>query len=74
MTKDIDKLIDDMEGNLAYYLDMDVYTPVKEELLGIAEHSLGIRKELFKNYVKVELEKLKTAIREHIETNFERKK
>ena len=73
MTKDIDKLIDDVKENLAYYLDMDVYIPVKEELAGIAQHSLGVRKELFKNYVSVELEKLKTAIREHIETNFERK-
>lgn len=73
MTKDIEKLIDDLKSNLAYYLDMDVYTPVKEELEGIAEHSLGVRKELFKNFVELELEKLKTEIREHIETNFERK-
>lgn len=66
MTKDIDKLIDDVKANLAYYLDDNVYIPVKEELIGI-EHSLGIRKELFKSYVDSELEKLKVAIKE--ETN-----
>ncbi len=73
MTKDIEKLIDDLKSNLAYYLDMDVYIPVKEELEGIAEHSLGARKELFKNYVSVELEKLKTEINKHIETNYIKK-
>lgn len=67
MTKDIDKLIDEVKANLAYYLDIDVYIPVKEELTGV-EHSLGIRKELFKSYVESELEKLKVSIREQIAT------
>jgi hypothetical protein len=64
MTKDIDMLINEVKQNLAYYLDMSVYIPVKEELIGV-EHSLGVRKELFKNYVDSELERLKTAIIEH---------
>jgi len=72
MTKDIDKLIDDAKANLAYYLDIDVYLPIKEELIGV-EHSLGIRKELFKNYVDLTLEKLKTEIKEQIKTNYDKK-
>lgn len=67
MTKDIDKLIDDVKSNLAYYLDIDVYLPVKEELIGI-DNSLGIRKELFKNYVETELEKLKVVLKEQMTT------
>ncbi len=68
MTKDIDKLIDDVKEDLAYYLDIDVYIPIKEELIGV-ENSLGIRKELFKNYVNSTLEKLKTDIKEQIKIN-----
>ena len=59
---DIDKFIDDMKQNLVYYLDHNVYLPVKEELVGI-EHSLGIRKDLFKEYLESELERLKVAIK-----------
>lgn len=73
MTKDIENLIDNVNADLAFYLDMEVYIPLKEELAGVAEHSLGVRKELFKNFVGMELEKLKLAIREYIETNFESK-
>ena len=61
MAKDIDRLINEVKQNLAYYLDTNVYMPVKEELIGV-EHSLGIRKELFKSYVDSELERLKTEI------------
>lgn len=68
MTKDIDRLVDEVKQNLAYYLDTSVYIPVKEELIGI-EHSLGSRKELFKSYIDSELERLKVAIIEHIATS-----
>ena len=67
MTKDISELVDEVKQNLAYYLDIDVYLPVKEELIGV-EHSLGIRKELFKSYVDSELERLKTKITEYMAT------
>lgn len=75
MTKDIDidKLIDEVKANLAYYLDANVYVPVKEELTGV-EHSLGIRKELFKSYVESELEKLKVAINEQMMASSDERK
>ncbi len=72
MTKDIDKLIDETKQNLAYYLDTNVYLPVKEELTGI-EHSLGIRKELFKSFVDSELERLKKEIKTQITDDTVRK-
>ena len=62
MTKDIDRLIDQVKANLAYYLDKSVYIPMKEELVGV-EHSLGVRKEMFKSYVESELERLKAEIK-----------
>ena len=62
MTKDIDELINEAKANLAYYLDTSVYMPVKEELIGV-EHSLGIRKEMFKSYIDTELERLKTELK-----------
>lgn len=65
MTKDIDKLVDEIKQNLAYYLDSNVYLPVKEELTGI-EHSLGIRKELFKSFVDSELDRLKTELKKQM--------
>ena len=61
-TKDIDRLVDEVKANLAYYLDKSVYLPVKEELIGV-EHSLGVRKEMFKSYVESELERLKAEIK-----------
>lgn len=72
MTKDIYKLVDDVKQNLAYYLDSNVYLPVKEELTGI-EHSLGIRKELFKSYIDSELERLKTELKKQMTTDTIRK-
>lgn len=68
MTKDISRLIDESKQNLAFYLDVEVYVPVKEELIGV-EHSLGIRKELFKSYIDSELERLKAAIIEYVTSN-----
>lgn len=68
MTKDIDKLVDEIKQNLAYYLDLNVYLPVKEELTGI-EHSLGIRKELFKSFVDSELERLKKELKKQMATD-----
>lgn len=65
MTKDIDELVDEIKQNLAYYLDSNVYLPVKEELTGI-EHSLGIRKELFKSFVDSELDRLKTELKKQM--------
>ena len=62
MTEDIDRLIDQVKANLAYYLDKSVYIPMKEELVGV-EHSLGVRKEMFKSYVESELERLKAEIK-----------
>ena len=64
MTKDIDRLVEEVKQNLAYYLDTSVYLPVKEELIGV-ENSLGIRKELLKNYINSELNRLKVAIIEN---------
>lgn len=61
--EDIDKLVSRIEANLAEYLDTTVYLPVKEELEGKIEHSLGIRKEMFKSYVGSELEKLKNELK-----------
>ena len=63
---DIDKLIERVERNLAYHIDTDVYLPIKEELRGKAEHSLGIRKELFKKFVASELETLKIELKKSI--------
>jgi hypothetical protein len=68
MTKDISGLIDESKQNLAFYLDVEVYVPVKEELIGV-EHSLGIRKELFKSYIDSELERLKVAIIKYVTSN-----
>ena len=64
MTKDIDRLVEEVKQNLAYYLDTSVYLPVKEELIGV-ENSLGLRKELLKNYINSELNRLKVAIIEN---------
>lgn len=68
MTKDISGLIDESKQNLAFYLDVEVYMPVKEELIGV-EHSLGVRKELFKSYIDSELERLKVSIIEYMANN-----
>ncbi len=67
MAKEIENLIDNMRDAFTYYLDIEVYIPVKEELVGV-EHSLGFRKELFKQYMSSELEKLKVEINKRIET------
>lgn len=71
MTKDIDGLVDEIKQNLAYYLDANVYIPTKEELIGI-EHSLGIRKELFKSYIDSELERLKAELKKRETTGISR--
>jgi hypothetical protein len=68
MTKDIDRLVEEVKQNLAYYLDMSVYLPVREELIGV-ENSLGIRKELLKSYIDSELNRLKVAIIENVATD-----
>lgn len=68
MAKDISRLIDESKQNLAFYLDVEVYVPVKEELIGV-EHSLGTRKELFKSYIDSELERLKAGIIEYVVSN-----
>lgn len=60
---DIDRLVGKVERNLAAHLDCDVYLPVKEELRGKAEHSLGIRKELFKDFIESELGELKNQLK-----------
>lgn len=72
MTKEIEQFINTAKSDIIYYLDMDLYIPMKEELVGVT-HSLGIRKELFKQYVESELEKLKNDIKEYVDDNFERK-
>ncbi len=61
--KDIDRLVGNLESNLADHLDEDLYLPVKKELTGKTEHSLGFRKEIFKEYVASELEKLKKDLK-----------
>lgn len=68
MIKDIDKLFDETKGNLAYYLNMNLYIPMKEELVGV-EHSLCIRKEMFNSYIDIELERLKTEIKKRMTTD-----
>lgn len=72
MTKDISRLVEEVKQNLAYYLDTSVYMPVREELIGV-EHSLGVRKELFKSYIDSELERLKTEIMAYVATITDKK-
>lgn len=64
--EDIDRLVSRVEANLAERLDTEVYIPVKEELEGKIEHSLGIRKEMFKSHIGSELEKLKNELKSQI--------
>jgi len=62
-TKAIDKLILQININLAYYIDSQFYLPLKEELKGTT-HSLGFKKELLKEKIESELEKLKIELKE----------
>jgi uncharacterized membrane protein len=57
------KIIDKVERDLCSALDGDVYIPVRDELEKIdAPHSLGNRKEDFKNTIHNQLEKIKQEI------------
>lgn len=56
----LDKLIDATLLGFASLLDSQLYIPMKQELAGRGiTHSLGIKKELFKDSVEVLLENLK---------------
>lgn len=66
LSENIDKLVDDVERNLASHLDENLYLPIKEELRGKTIHSLGIKKELFKGHMESELDKLKTKLKKII--------
>ena len=59
----IDKLIQGLNLNLASYIDGQFYLPLKEELRGTT-HSLGFKKELLKEKIESELEKLKIELKE----------
>lgn len=61
--KAIDKLILQININLASYIDSQFYIPLKEELKGTT-HSLGFKKELLKEKIESELEKLKKELKE----------
>ncbi len=61
--KNIDKLIQELNLNLASYIDGQFYLPLKEELKGTT-HSLGFKKELLKEKIESELEKLKIELKE----------
>lgn len=61
--KNIDKLIQELNLNLASYIDVQFYLPLKEELRGTT-HSLGFKKELLKEKIESELEKLKIELKE----------
>ena len=62
-TKAIDRLIQKLNLNLASYIDGQFYLPLKEELKGMT-HSLGFKKELLKEKIELELEKLKKELKE----------
>lgn len=62
-TKTIDRLIENLNLRLAEYIDSQFYFPLKEELKGTT-HSLGFKKELLKEKIESELEKLKKELEE----------
>jgi hypothetical protein len=62
-TKTIDRLIENLNLRLAEYIDGQLYLPLKEELKGTT-HSLGFKKELLKEKIESELEKLKKDLEE----------
>lgn len=62
-TKSVDRLIRDINLRLAVYIDGQFYLPLKEELKGTT-HSLGFKKELLKEKIESELEKLKKDLDE----------
>lgn len=62
-TKTVDKLIENLNLRLAEYIDGQFYLPLKEELKGTV-HSLGFKKELLKEKIESELEKLKKDLDE----------
>ncbi len=66
-TKGIDKLILELNLNLASYIDREFYLPLKEELKGTT-HSLGFKKELLKQKIELELDKLKKNLQNLQET------
>ena len=62
----IDRLIQNLNLRLAEYIDGQFYLPLKEELKGTT-HSLGFKKELLKERIELELEKLKKELMKRIE-------
>lgn len=63
---DIDNLFNRIQLNIAEYLDRELYLPVKAEIGDEIPHSLGIKKEMFKNYIEEQMELLKSEIRKNL--------
>lgn len=61
--KVIEKLIEELNLRLAFYIDSQLYLPLIEELKGTT-HSLGFKKELLKEKIESELKKLKIKLKE----------
>ena len=59
--KDTDRLFQELNLRLASYIDSQFYLPLREELKGTT-HSLGFKKELLKEKIESELEKLKKEV------------
>jgi len=64
-TNTIDRLIEELNLNLSSYIDNQLYLPLKKELEGTT-HSLGFKKELLKEKIESELERLKKELKEMI--------
>lgn len=61
----IDKLINETQREFAEILDTDLYLPMKKELQQHnITHSMGIKKEMFKNRVEGLFNKLKKDLSE----------
>ena len=60
--KDTDRLFQELNLRLASYIDSQFYLPLREELKGTT-HSLGFKKELLKEKIESELEKLKKELK-----------
>ena len=62
---DMDKLFNRIQLNMAEYLDKELYLPLKAEIGDETLHSLGIKKEMFKNYIEEQMELLKSEIKKN---------
>lgn len=65
----LDELFEQVEADLAYFIDSELYQPVREEIRSKAlqknvtiTHTLGMRKERLKGEIYEKFEKLKKEI------------